>query len=199
MKELKFRYTDHGSYSLARSFLIMIGMVLIASGVDLIFIALPIDWQALGATSNVIRSILMALGAIAGIYLGFKASLKLFDREGVAILDADKLILKLGRKEHEFYIKDIEEVGKDIFAKYDGLRFKDTKPFGPLFTKHSIMTDKGEFLVMASVEEGWIKAGKSVFDKENPVPIYSIDDAFKEINRYVNEVKKHDTPKIHEE
>lgn len=199
MKELKFRYTDHGSYGLARSFFVMVGMVAFASGIDFIMFILPVNWLALGTAGSVIRAVLMGAGVVVGIYLGFRLALKLFDREGTVIIDDDKLIIKLGRKEHKFYIKDIKEVNKDIFARFDGLRFKDNKTIGPLFTKHSIITDNGEFFVMASTNEGWTKAGKSIFDKENPVPIYSIDNVFKEISAHVKEVNKRGDTEAHDE
>lgn len=187
MKELKFRYTNHEWYSLVRSFLIMIGIVLIVSVIDFILLALPIDWQTTFGT--VVRSIGLAVGAVAGVYLGFIISCKVFDKEGIAILNDGEIVLKLGKKEQRFFIKDIEEVCKDTFAKYDGLRFKDTKTIGPLYSKHSIVTARGEFSIMASIEEGWKKAGMSVLGKENPVPIYSVDEAFEKLSRHVDMVK----------
>ena len=192
MKEINFRYTNHDSYSLARSFLIMVGMIVFASVIDILLMSLPLDWQAMGNTGIVIRSAAMALSGGFGIYLGFKLSLKFFDSQGSVIIKDGEIILKKGKKEQSADIANIIEVRKDMFAKFDGLRFKDNKAFGPLYTKHSIVSKDYEIFAMASVKEGWEKAGKEVFGRENPVPLYSIDAAFKEVSAYVKEIKDKD-------
>jgi len=190
MKELNFRFTNHDSYSLARSFIIMFGMIIFASISDIIMVSLPVDWFSMGNAGVAIRGASMAICAGFGIYLGFRITLKLFDNQGSIIIKDNIVILKKGRKEQSADIKDIVEVRKEMFAKFDGLRYKDSKAFGPLFTKHSIVTKERELFALASVQEGWMKAGKEVFGRENPVPLYSIDDAFKELARHVDEVKK---------
>jgi len=190
MKEINFRYTNHDSYSLARSFLTMGGMILFAVAIELFLFYLPINWQALAAIGTVIRGIGMGAGAFLGIYLGFKLSRRIFDKQGSVILNGNEIILKTNKRERKIAIENILEIKKDIFAKYDGLRFKDVKSFGPLFTKHSIVTAEKEIFVMSSVEEGWTKAGKEVFGRDNPMPIYSIDDAFKEVDAYVKKIKQ---------
>ena len=187
MKELKFRYTNHDWYSLARSFLILIFVVLIVSIIDVILLAIPLDWQA--AFGVAVRSIGLVVGAVAGSYVGFKIACKLFDKHGSVVLADDKIIIKLGRKERTFAIKDITEVYGDTFAKYDGLRFRDAKTMGPLYTKHTIVTAKGEFFVLASIEEGWEKSGSTVFGKDNPIPTYSLDIAFDEVKDHVEEIQ----------
>ena len=184
MKELRFRYTNHEWYSLVRSFLILIGMILVASVIDIVLLALPVNW--LSAVGTVVRSVGLVIGLSVGAYLGFRTSRKLFDKEGTVTLADDKITIKLGKKEREFDITDIEEITRDTFAKFDGLRFKDTKSFGPLFTKHSIVTEKGEFSVMSSIAEGWEKTG---LGKDNPIPIYSLDDAFESVRRHFDRVR----------
>jgi len=190
MKTLKFRYTDHGSYSLARSFFMTIGLIILVSIADLLWFYVPINFLALGTFGTVIRVIFMLAGAFAGMYLGFRASCSLFDREGTIILNNDSIEVKIGRKSHKIYITEIESVEMSVFAKYDGLRFKASKALGPLFTNHTIMTTRGELSVMASAKEGWEKAGKDIFGRESPTPTYSIDDAFAELSSHVDKLKK---------
>jgi len=187
MKELKFRYTNHEWYSLVRSFLILIGVILIVSAIDFALLSLPFDWHA--TSGSVIRSIGLVIGAICGGYIGFKIARRLFDREGSVTLTDKEVIVKLGKKEWNFEINDISEVYGDTFAKFDGLRFRDAKAFGPLYTKHAIVTARGEFFVTSSIEEGWVKAGSSIWGKDNPIPEYSLDVAFDEVRDYVEEVK----------
>jgi len=187
MKKLKFRYTNHEWYSLVRSFLIFIGVVLIVSAIDFVLLALPFDWHSTSGT--VVRSIGLIIGAICGGYIGFKISRKLFDKEGSVTITDNEILVRLGKKEWDFAINDIKEIYGDTFAKFDGLRFKDTKTFGPLYTKHAIITSKGEFFVTASIEEGWEKAGSTIWGKDNPIPEYSLDVAFDEVRDYVEEVK----------
>ena len=187
MKELKFRYTNHEWYSLVRSFLILIGVIVIVSAIDFVLLALPLDWHAVHG--SVVRSVGLIIGGIGGGYIGFKITRRLFDKEGSVILTEDEVIVKLGKKERRFAIKDIDEVYGDTFAKYDGLRFKDTKALGPLYTKHAIVTARGEYIVTASIEEGWEKSRETVWGKDNPIPTYSLDVAFDEVRDYVEEVK----------
>ena len=187
MKELKFRYTNHEWYSLVRSFLVLFGIILIVSAIDFTLLALPFDWHT--TVGTVVRSTGLFIGAVCGGYIGFRISRKIFDKEGSVILTDDEVIVKLGKKERKFAIKDINEVYGDTFAKFDGLRFKDAKVFGPLYTKHSIVSARGEFFVLASIEEGWIKAGCTIWGKDNPIPEYSLDVAFDEVRDYVEEVK----------
>ncbi|MCL2565619.1 MAG: hypothetical protein FWE24_07410 [Defluviitaleaceae bacterium] len=190
MKEINFRYTNHDSYSLARSFFTMGGMIIFASVIEFILFNLPVDWTALGTLGIVIRGIGIGIGVFLGIYLGFKLSCRVFDKHGSIILNDNEIILKTSKGNQQAAIENILEIKKEIFAKFDGLRFKDTKTFGPLFTKHSIITAEKEIFVMSSIAEGWEKAGKEVFGRENPVPIYSIDEAFKEVDAYVKKVKQ---------
>ena len=190
MKEVNFRYTNHDSYSLARSFLLMAGMIIFASVPDFLLLSLPVDWQAAGTVGVAVRAVCMVISGGFGIYLSFKLSLRLFDGQGSISMTDSEITLKTGKKVQKAAIKDIVEVRKDIFAKFDGLRFKDSKAFGPLYTRHSIVTKEQEFFALASVKEGWEKAGKEVFAKENPMPIYSIDGAFKVLSVYVDEIKK---------
>ena len=196
MKEINFRYTNHDSYSLARSFLLMGGLIIFASVIDIILMSLPIDWAALGTPGVVVRSAAMIISGGFGMYLGFKLSLKLFDLQGSVIIKDSEIILKKGRKVQSADISEIIEVRKDMFAKFDGLRFKDNKAFGPLYTKHSIVTKNHEIFAMASVKEGWEKAGKEVFGRENPIPIYSIDDVFREVSAYVKAAKSKDAQDV---
>jgi len=163
-------------------------MVIFASTADLILEFMPVSWQNTGIAGVIIRAVCVALSGGFGVYLGFKLSLKLFDKKGTIIIKDSEIILKKGKREQKTEIKDILEVRKDMFAKFDGLRYKDTKAFGPLYTKHSIITEERELFALASVAEGWEKAGREVFGRENPVPIYSIDTAFKELAAYVDGV-----------
>ena len=187
MKELKFRYTNHEWYSLVRSFLILVFLVLFVSVIDIVLLALPLDWQAMHG--SVIRSIGLIIGAAGGAYVGFKIACRLFDKEGSVVLTNNEVIVKLGKKERTFAIQDIEDVYGETFAKFDGLRFKNTKTMGPLYTKHAIVTERGEFFVLASIEEGWEKSRGVVLGKDNPIPTYSLDIAFDEVKDHVEGIQ----------
>ena len=198
MTEMEYRVTNHDWYAIVRSFIILGLAFLFVSVFSIATGVIDPMWLHFTTGGTVVKLIGVVVSFSGSCYLGIKWAAQLFDKKGSMIIEAETVTITKGGKEIQIYLHDIKEVDVRIFASYGDRKEKKGKLLGPMYVEYIVVTEAGILCESCSVLEGWEKMDKKLVSRESFQPEYTIDIAYRQLEKIVKEKKREETVKITE-